>query len=33
MDSTLLLAMIVVAFSGAIFGTTGFGFALVSVPP
>ncbi len=25
--------MIVVAFSGAIFGTTGFGFALVSVPP
>lgn len=33
MDSTLLLAMVVVAFSGTIFGMTGFGFALVSVPP
>lgn len=33
MDSTLLLAMVVVAVSGLIFGMTGFGFALVSVPP
>lgn len=33
MDSTLLLAMVVVVLSGAIFGMTGFGFALVSVPP
>jgi len=32
-DSTLVLAMIVVALSGVIFGMTGFGFALVSVPP
>lgn len=33
MDTTLLLAMLVVAVSGTIFGMTGFGFALVSVPP
>ena len=33
MDATLLAAMVVVGVSGVIFGMTGFGFALVSVPP
>ena len=33
MDATLLAAMAIVLVSGVIFGITGFGFALVSVPP
>ncbi|MDQ3548947.1 MAG: sulfite exporter TauE/SafE family protein [Chloroflexota bacterium] len=33
MDATLLAAMVIVGISGIIFGMTGFGFALVSVPP
>lgn len=33
MDATLLTAMVIVAVTGVIFGMTGFGFALVSVPP
>ncbi len=32
-DATLLAAMVIVGISGIIFGMTGFGFALVSVPP
>jgi len=32
-DATLLAAMVIVGLSGIIFGMTGFGFALVSVPP
>jgi uncharacterized membrane protein YfcA len=32
-DATLLAAMVIVGVSGVIFGMTGFGFALVSVPP
>ena len=33
MDATLMAAMVIVGVSGVIFGMTGFGFALVSVPP
>ncbi|HEX5167000.1 MAG TPA: sulfite exporter TauE/SafE family protein, partial [Thermomicrobiales bacterium] len=33
MDATLLVAMLIVAVSGVIFGMTGFGFAMISVPP
>lgn len=33
MDATLLAAMVIVLISGGIFGMTGFGFAMVSVPP
>jgi uncharacterized membrane protein YfcA len=32
-DATLLAAMVIVGISGIIFGMTGFGFAMVSVPP
>jgi uncharacterized membrane protein YfcA len=32
-DATLLAAMVIVAVSGVIFGMTGFGFAMISVPP
>jgi uncharacterized membrane protein YfcA len=32
-DATLLAAMVIVGVSGIIFGMTGFGFAMVSVPP
>jgi uncharacterized membrane protein YfcA len=32
-DSTLIVAMAIVAVAGTIFGMTGFGFALLSVPP
>lgn len=33
MDTTLLAAMLIVGVTGVVFGMTGFGFALVSVPP
>ena len=33
MDTTLLAAMAIVGVTGVVFGMTGFGFALVSVPP
>lgn len=33
MDATLLAAMVIVGGTGVVFGMTGFGFALVSVPP
>ena len=33
MDSTLILASLVLVISGVAAGTTGFGFALIAVPP
>ena len=33
MDSTLVVAILVLALSGIAAGTTGFGFALIAVPP
>lgn len=33
MDSTLVIAILVLAVTGIAVGTTGFGFALISVPP